>query len=42
MEHGQVLQAAGQLSLPEEVHIDNMAKRLDRFMKQYHCVDGTD
>ena len=41
MEHGQVLQAAAQ-PLPEEVHIDNMAKRLDRFMKQYHCVDGTD
>ena len=41
MEHGQVQQAVGQ-PLPEEVHYDNMAKRLDRFMKQYHCVDGTD
>ena len=41
MEHGQVLQAAIQ-PLPEEVHVDNMTKRLARFMKQYQWVDGTD
>ena len=28
--------------LPEEVHVDSMAKRLARFMKQYQGVDGTD
>ena len=32
MEHGQILQAAVQ-PLPEEVHVDNLAKRLARFMK---------
>ena len=41
MEQGQVLQAAIQ-PLPEEVHLDSMAKILARFMKQYQCVDGTD